>query len=82
MSEGNVKDRISAWQRNLCVALCLMVALAAVTGAQDQKPARPDLPKLFEKKEVMIQMRDGVKLHTEIYTPRDAQEPLPMLMEQ
>ena len=55
--------------------------LAVAASAQDQKPARPDLPKLFEKKEVMIKMRDGVKLHTEIYTPRDAQEPLPMLME-
>jgi putative CocE/NonD family hydrolase len=26
-------------------------------------------------------MRDGVKLHTEIYTPRDAKQPLPLLME-
>ena len=25
-------------------------------------------------------MRDGVKLYTEIYTPRDAKEPLPILM--
>jgi putative CocE/NonD family hydrolase len=58
-----------------------MMVLAVAAGAQDQKPARPDLPKFFEKKEVMIKMRDGVKLHTEIYTPRDAQEPLPMLME-
>ena len=58
-----------------------VLVLAITANAQDQKPARPDLPKLFEKKEVMIGMRDGVKLHTEIYTPRDAQEPLPMLME-
>ena len=60
-------------------ACALLLAVAA--NAQDQKTARPDLPKLFEKKEVMIKMRDGVKLHTEIYTPRDAQEPLPILME-
>jgi len=58
-----------------------VLALAMVGSAQDQKPARPDLPKLFEKKEVMVPMRDGVKLHTEIYTPRDAQTPLPILME-
>jgi uncharacterized protein len=60
--------------------VCVLI-FAAAAHTQDQKPARPDLPKLFEKEEVMIPMRDGVKLHTEIYTPRDAKEPLPMLME-
>src|SRR6202022_3010673 len=34
----------------------------------------------FEKSEVMIPMRDGVKLHTEIYSPRNAAEALPILM--
>src|SRR6202022_3616509 len=34
----------------------------------------------FEKSEVMIPMRDGVKLHTEIYSPKNAAEPLPILM--
>jgi uncharacterized protein len=40
-----------------------------------------DLPSMFEKREVMIQMRDGVKLHTEIYTPKDAKEALPIFLE-
>src|SRR3974377_994517 len=57
-----------------------VMLLAAAASAQEDKNARPDLPKLFEKKEVMIAMRDGVKLHTEIYTPRDATGPLPFLM--
>jgi uncharacterized protein len=35
---------------------------------------------LFEKRDVMIAMRDGVKLHTEIYSPRNATEALPILM--
>jgi predicted acyl esterase len=26
----------------------------------------------FDKTEVMIPMRDGIRLHTEIYTPKDA----------
>ena len=39
-----------------------------------------DYASLFEKREVMIAMRDGVKLHTEIYTPKNAAEALPMLM--
>ena len=29
----------------------------------------------------MIPMRDGVRLHTEIYSPKNASEPLPMLFE-
>ena len=46
-----------------------------------QGAARLDLPALFEKKEVMIPMRDGVKLHTEIYTPKNAKEALPIFLE-
>jgi uncharacterized protein len=67
-------------RNGVLVTFCALL-FVVVAGAQDQKPARPDLPKLFEKKEVMIKMRDGVKLHTEIYTPRDAQAPFPILME-
>jgi uncharacterized protein len=35
----------------------------------------------FDKTEVMIPMRDGARLHTEIYTPKDATQPLPILFE-
>ena len=34
----------------------------------------------LEKRDVMIPMRDGVKLHTEIYSPRGTHEPLPILL--
>jgi uncharacterized protein len=61
------------------VSVCV---LAVATHAQNQqRPVLPDLPRLFEKKAVMIPMRDGVKLYTEYYTPRDAKSPLPMLMD-
>ena len=33
----------------------------------------------FAKRDVMIPMRDGVRLHTEIYSPRKRTEPLPFL---
>ncbi|HTQ84580.1 MAG TPA: CocE/NonD family hydrolase [Candidatus Solibacter sp.] len=33
----------------------------------------------FAKRDVMIPMRDGVRLHTEIYSPRKQTEPLPFL---
>src|SRR5271166_4148478 len=35
----------------------------------------------FEKREAMIPTRDGVKLHTVIFIPRDASGPLPILLE-
>ena len=35
----------------------------------------------FEKREVMIPARDGVRLHTVVFTPRDASGPLPILFE-
>jgi putative CocE/NonD family hydrolase len=35
----------------------------------------------FDKTEVMIPMRDGARLHTEIYTPKDATQPLPIIFE-
>lgn len=34
----------------------------------------------YTKKEVMITMRDGIKLHTTIYTPKDTSKTYPILM--
>ena len=62
------------------VRLAGALLLAFAAGAQEEQSSKQDLPKLFVRKEAMIPMRDGVKLHTEIYTPREAREPLPMLM--
>lgn len=61
------------------VSVCLLAV--AARAQNQQRPVLPDLPRLFEKKTVMIPMRDGVKLYTEYYTPRDVQGPLPMLMD-
>ena len=60
----------------LAVALLMLCA----AGAQEEPASRQDLTKIFERKEAMIPMRDGVKLHTEIYTPREGSEALPILM--
>jgi hypothetical protein len=35
----------------------------------------------FNKLDMMIPVRDGVRLHTEIYTPKDAKVPLPFILE-
>jgi len=64
--------------RLFCLAFFLLAG-ASLVSAQTVKP--PDLQTLFEKKEVMIPMRDGVKLHTEIYTPRGPHAALPIFME-
>jgi putative CocE/NonD family hydrolase len=62
----------------LVVAVCAVVLFAPKFWAARQLPV--DFAGRFEKREVMIPMRDGVKLHTEIYSPKDAAEALPMLM--
>jgi len=52
------------------LALCLSLAYAPARAAE-----------LFEKSEVMVPMRDGVKLHTVIFTPKDRAGALPILFE-
>ncbi|MGZ5438433.1 MAG: CocE/NonD family hydrolase [Candidatus Aminicenantales bacterium] len=61
----------------LLFGLAIVAALAAEVGvASSQQPAAaPD----FTITEAMIPMRDGVKLHTVIFTPKAASTPLPFL---
>src|ERR1700745_4160407 len=68
--------RITGIGASLLIACLLAATLTSAPQAQ-----RPDLAMLFDKREVMIPVRDGAKLHTEIYTPKDAKEPLPFLLE-
>ena len=55
--------------------LSLLAALAA------QHAPKRDFRGVFRKLDVMIPMRDGIRLHTEIYLPRAGAGPLPILME-
>src|SRR6202790_3681456 len=50
-------------------------------GAQEAEDGGKDWSLLFDRTEVMIAARDGVKLHTEIYAPKDAKEALPIVLE-
>jgi uncharacterized protein len=55
----------------------LAVFLSAILSlAQDT----PDPTERFNKTEAMIPTRDGIKLNTEIYVPKDLSEPLPILL--
>jgi hypothetical protein len=60
----------------------MLVALSVVPprharGSEEER----DFSALFDKRDVMIPMRDGVKLHTEIYTPKHQEGPLPFIFE-
>jgi uncharacterized protein len=52
--------------------IVLIVLLAGALAAQT-------VPE-FDKTDVMIPMRDGTKLHTEIYAPKNSTERLPLLI--
>jgi uncharacterized protein len=62
-------------------ALLVLLFLSAWAASSPAQQPRPDLLALFDQKEVMIRMRDGVKLHTLIYMPKQSKETLPILLE-
>jgi len=62
----------------LFFSLIVFFFLAARGSAQQE---RPDYSTQFDKTDVMITARDGVKLHTEIYSPKNISEPLPIIIE-
>src|SRR5439155_14588893 len=57
----------------LVASLCLFALLSA------QAP-QPDPAERFTVSDAMIPMRDGVKLHTKIFTPKEQRDPLPFIM--
>jgi uncharacterized protein len=62
------------------VVLVVAVVLVAMPSGVAQQIAH-DYTATFDKTEVMIPTRDGIRLHTEIYAPKGATEPLPILFE-
>ena len=59
------------------VANLLVVALAAFQAPPVQAKYKPHI---FNRQEVMIPVRDGVRLQTVIFTPKKATQPLPFLI--
>jgi uncharacterized protein len=66
--------------RNVAIFLALAGLLLLPLFGAAQQHQRPDLGALFNKSAVMIPMRDGVKLYTEFYTPKNSKNPLPILI--
>jgi hypothetical protein len=60
----------------LAAALLLVVALSPSSARVDQ--AQP--ADRFQVRDVMIPVRDGVRLHAKIFTPKDQRDPLPIVM--
>ncbi|MGH9468697.1 MAG: CocE/NonD family hydrolase, partial [Terriglobales bacterium] len=72
-----------SWKRVVSIGAAFTACLlagAAFGQSAAQRTAAARLPQLFTKQVAMIPMRDGVRLYTEIYRPRDASGPLPFLM--
>src|ERR1700730_9454580 len=76
------------FSRSIPLAAGVTVLAMALPGAQQTPPLTPDIPSRFEaptsaydyvKRDVMIPMRDGVKLHTVIVVPKGARN-APMLL--
>jgi hypothetical protein len=66
----------SSHSRRLTVAAVFLVLPLHLTRAQ----AAPDSGRAYDKSEVMIPMRDGVRLHTMILVPKVITEDLPIIM--
>ena len=68
-------------QRKIALGLFLAITAASFGAMARRGQSTPDLSGVFRKSDVMIPMRDGVRLHTEIYVPKDMTQPLPFIFE-
>src|SRR5436190_5999961 len=63
----------------LAIVVLVLIVSPSLRAQTAQTVQTPDPPDGFDKIEQMIPMRDGVKLHTIIYTPKSHTERLPIL---
>ena len=70
-----------SWSVRSRFLLLAASAFLLLAPGKAQAQERPDYSKDFDKTEVMIAARDGVKLHTEILSPKNLSEPLPIIFE-
>ena len=61
-------------------ALVVLDALAAAPRADEKAELAAWIKESFAKTEHRVPMRDGVRLHTVIYAPKERSEPLPILL--
>ncbi len=61
----------------ISIVAASILSLAPLTGARQTQPSVKDA---YVKSEHRIEMRDGVKLHTVVYSPKDQSQKYPILM--
>jgi uncharacterized protein len=64
----------------LCAALFGPPGISAALGQERQPAPLPPVRERYTKQEVQIPVRDGVKLLTSIYVPKDTSRKYPILM--
>jgi putative CocE/NonD family hydrolase len=67
-------------RNRLVLVLGLLAAVCVWRTAEPQDAKKPSPDQKLDVREVMIPMRDGVKLHTLILSPKTIVEPLPIIM--
>src|SRR4030095_14334327 len=70
-----------SFSHRLFLTAVLFLTIALVTSAQVTQSAPQASEAKFDAIEVMVPMRDGLKLHTVICTPKATTESLPILMQ-
>jgi uncharacterized protein len=63
-----------------CIALAVIATSGSVTASAQTTPATAAATVSYDKSDVMIPMRDGVKLHTTIHAPKNLSSDLPIIM--
>src|SRR5690348_6293340 len=85
-SKAELRMHSKSMKRSLLQRFCFAVLLTAIVlpasgFAQDKEAPDTDFSKMFDKTDAMIPARDGIKLHTEIYAPKNQSGPLPIILE-
>ncbi|MFZ0277465.1 MAG: CocE/NonD family hydrolase [Candidatus Sulfotelmatobacter sp.] len=85
LSPQGSKTRLMKALAVVGTALLIAVTIHFISRFRDSYLASDqdigDYQQLFDRSALMIPMRDGVRLYTEIYTPKGPTQPLPLLME-
>ena len=63
------------------LVLCGLLSAVFVFAVAFQGNTQQEAPTAFEMTNAMIAMRDGVKLNTNIFSPKNTREPLPIILE-
>ena len=67
---------MNSFKKSFLLVICFLIAAPVIA----QNEADYDVAANYSKREVDIVMRDGIKLHTTIYSPKDTSKEYPILM--